>query len=317
MATLASEQASIRPCLALGADAGGTKIAIRWSDGAEVHRHDGPSMNLRLSTPPEFAAHLATHIREALNDAPLDAEVRICVGAAGAGTPMVAEALCAELAEALSIPTEQVRVVADAHIALKAGFPQDDGILLIAGTGSGCYALNQDGALIRAGGWGPGLEDPGSGSELGRSAVKHLLSGLEAGTLDALSQCVAQVMGLQRPSISGVLDTYYHSDFHPASLAPAIMDLFESGDSEALALIQRQCAALAVQCHRLVRSLESSVASRIAVAGGLTNRKSYISELAAAVQRVVPDAEVKRLERAPVDGALDWALTERNRTTTS
>lgn len=312
MATPDSGHAIELPCLAIGADAGGTKIAIWWSDGLHTHRHEAASKNLRTSTPAEFAAHVAGLIKQALNGVLLHTGVRICMGAAGAGTPKIAQALRAELSQALSIPEHQIRVVADAHIAIKAGFPGGDGVLVIAGTGSGCYALDPDGRLIRAGGWGPGLEDPGSGNELGRSAVKHLLSKLESGTMDTLSQCIADAMILRHPSVSDVLDAFYRPDYRASTLAPAIMDLFESGDPQAHALVENQCADLASQCQRLILSLEDGFEARVAVAGGLANRESYLRALTRAVQQVVPEADVARLERAPVEGALEWARSEQN-----
>lgn len=300
--------ASRTTCVAIGADAGGTKIAIAWSDGTNTHSFEAPSMNLRTSTPDAFGEYVADQILLALDGTMFSDDAHLCVGAAGAGTPAIAEACREALARHLSLPLDRVRVVADAQIALEAGFPEGKGILIIAGTGSGCYALGADDALIRAGGWGPGLEDPGSGSELGRSAVKHLLACLESGELDVLSRRVAETMGMQRPSISGVLDTYYRPDYHASSLAPAILDLFEAGDTAAIELIENQCAALARQCQRLMRVISKDAPIPMAVAGGLANRPSYIRALSRAVTAVIPDAHVERLKRPPVEGALSWAL---------
>jgi len=312
-----SENAFQRSCVAIGADAGGTKVAFAWSDSEQSFRFEAPSVNLRTSTPSEFAAHVAGQIRIGLANVPLATDVRVCLGAAGAGTIMVAHALQNELAAQLGLPENQVRVVADAHVALRAGFPNGNGILIIAGTGSGCYALNDRDELIRAGGWGPGLEDPGSGNELGRSAVKHLLSCLETGSTDPLSEAVAKVMGLDFPSVGTVLDTFYGADFQASKLAPAILDLNEAGDLEASQLVRRQCAALAGQCLRLIQSLDPDTQIQIAVAGGLSHRDSYMRCLAEAIKAVAPGTNVNRLLQEPVDGALSWALSERVQTSST
>lgn len=300
-----------RRCLAIGADAGGTKVAIRWTDGDHVSTHEAPSVNLRTSDPVRFARLLVDHITESLGGVSLDPSVQICIGAAGAGTPAIATTCQDEMARLLEIATDQITVTADAHIALRAAFPEGNGILLIAGTGSGCYSLDHDGALIRTGGWGPGLEDPGSGSELGRSAIKHLLACLESKDMDDLSRRVSEKMGLTHPSISSVLDTYYRADFHPSTLAPTILDLFDEGDSSAGAMIEEQCAALAHQCHRLSEARTGRQSHDIVVAGGLSKRPSYMQALSDAVTRLLPDVSVSRLQRQPVEGALSWALEKR------
>ncbi|MFQ5504592.1 MAG: BadF/BadG/BcrA/BcrD ATPase family protein, partial [Planctomycetota bacterium] len=63
----------------------------------------------------------------------------------------------------------------DQEIALAGAFGGGRGILVVGGTGSG--ALGFDGkALVRAGGWGRHLRDPGSAFELFRDATLSLLA---------------------------------------------------------------------------------------------------------------------------------------------
>ena len=299
-------------CIAIGADAGGTKLALAFSTGSEVRYHKAPSVNLRADTPQRFASILAREIVGYLQDVPLASRVALCIGASGAGTKSVAEACRMELASLLNIAADQVVVTSDARIALEAAFPGSRGMLVIAGTGSGCYALDGNGELIRAGGWGPGLEDPGSGGELGRSAIKHLLSELEGREMDAFSRHISAAMGIKRHSIPAVLDTYYGQSFHAASLAPAVLNRFEAEDPVAIDIVRRQCASLARQCARLAAKLNDPDLKQIAVAGGLANRDSYIQALSGAIRQVLPDLQVTRIERAPVEGALSWALSMTN-----
>lgn len=296
-------------CVAIGADAGGTKLALAFSLGTRVRYHRAPSVNLRTVSPKRFAALLAGEISSFLKEVPLDPHVTMCIGASGAGTTTVAEACRTELAALLAIPTERIVVTSDARIALEAAFPSGPGMLIIAGTGSGCFGLDGEGNMIRAGGWGPGLEDPGSGGELGRSAIKHVLTEIEGRDVDAFSRQVLAAMGIQRRSIPSVLDTYYSTEFNAASLAPVIMNGFEAEDPTAVALVRAQCATLAEQCARLARKMDQSGLDRIAVTGGLAKRESYVQALTEALQRVLPGARVSAIGRAPVEGALSLALS--------
>ncbi len=303
----ASSPVARSTCKAIGIDAGGTRLSLAWSDGEHTTIQQAPSVNLRKSSPAAFAQRIAEDIGAVLGDVDLHDDVQLCVGAAGAGTDSIASDCQQALASALDLAPEQIIVTSDARIALRAAFGEDEGILVIAGTGSGCYGLDAEGKLVRAGGWGPGLEDPGSGSELGRAAIKHVLSELEGQTLGSFSRVIAAQMGIHRPSIADVLDTYYRPGFNAAALAPAILDLFDEDDEVASTLIHRQCTSLAIQVARLSENLAHKQ-RRIAVWGGLTNRASYVQALKAAIHERVSETQVFRLTNPPVNGALSWAL---------
>ena len=293
-------------CLAIGADAGGSKLSVQAGTSEGVQRTEWPSINLRTASIDEVARVLAERIRSSIPAEASRTNAVCCIGAAGAGTDEVASALRAHLAAHLDMEESRVLVTSDAMIAIRAAFDEAPGIIVIAGTGSGCYARSRDGKLVRAGGWGPGLEDPGSGNELGRSAVKELLSDLEGSTLSAFSQSIADHLGLGRPAIPDVLDTFYHPDFSAASLAPVILDRMEEGDPVAEGLVMRQCRTLALQCKRLADS-QPDAARRIALAGGLTNRDSYLTILTRSIKESLPAAAVGKSVRPPVEGAWSWA----------
>ena len=294
------------PCLALGADAGGSKLAIQFEDAAGMHERTWPSVNVRQENPETVATLLADRIRESLDGRIFSNDAVCCLGAAGAGTDLMASTLHKGLSEALGLRPDQVIVTSDARIAVEAAFGGESGILVIAGTGSGCYALDPGGDLVRCGGWGPGLEDPGSGSELGRAGIKHLLADLDAGNLDDLSRSVATRMGISSPRIATVLDAYYHTDFSPAHLAPYILDVMEAGSVEARVLVEEQALSLTRQCARLARQLGWETPS-VAVVGGLTNRDSYVDVFKECLNEVLPGAPVMRSSQAPVAGALACA----------
>lgn len=308
----ATDYASPSPfCKAIGADAGGTKLALAFTDGIRTWHAHYPSVNLRTVSPHHFAQQVGEHIMQAVAPMPLDQDVRLCIGAAGAGTEAVATASAEALSSFLHIPVQQIRITSDARIALESAFPAEPGILVIAGTGSGCYGLDERGSLLRAGGWGPGLGDPGSGTELGRAAVRQLLVDLERNDTGTFSISVAAAMGINTPTIARVLDTYYATEFRPSTLAPIVMDLFEAGDETATALVGAACHELAAQCARLATHLPEGHGTRMVLAGGLSQRDSYLGAFSAALSACMPGVTTTSMTTAPVDGALSQAIAMR------
>lgn len=307
-----SQSPDILPCIALGADAGGSKVRLRWTDGMQTVEREMPSINLRRVSPAEAADVLAQAVLHALAGRPLAPDAVCCFGAAGAGTESVVDALRAGLTHRLGLPGSRILVTSDARIAHRAAFGTRPGILIIAGTGSGCYAVGPDERLIRAGGWGPGLGDPGSGTALGQAATKALLTALESGHLTPFSRDVADSMGVSEPTVSRVLDAFYDPGFHAARLAPTVLDAVESGDDDARCLVEEQVEALARQTARLTASLKERP-DGIALVGGLMERESYVVQLRSALGALLPDLPVARSTQAPEEGALEWAVAERKR----
>src|SRR3954453_11144302 len=123
----------------------------------------------------------------------LDGVDEAVVGAAGA---LAAPEAARELAEALlrSLPAASVAVTSDAvlaHAGALGGEPGgvliagtgggagalggEPGVVLIAGTGVVAVAIDADGALRTADGWGPWLGDEGGGAWIGASALRPAL----------------------------------------------------------------------------------------------------------------------------------------------
>ena len=73
-----------------------------------------------------------------------------------------------------------VKVVDDGTLALYGNLKGQDGVLVIAGTGSVVYGKSGD-TVLRMGGWGQILDDRGSGYDIALNALKELVRGYDAG----------------------------------------------------------------------------------------------------------------------------------------
>jgi N-acetylglucosamine kinase-like BadF-type ATPase len=89
-------------------------------------------------------------------------------GVSGPETP-AARTYCEVTREQFSI--QLVTIDHDALSALAGAIPSMVGVIVIAGTGSIAFGMNENGQSARAGGWGYLLGDQGSAYEIGRQAL--------------------------------------------------------------------------------------------------------------------------------------------------
>src|SRR3954471_3791066 len=201
------------------------------------------------------------------------------VGAAGA---LAAPDAARELGEALlrSLPAERVTITSDAVLAHAGALGGEPGVVLIAGTGVVAVAIDADGALRTADGWGPWLGDEGGGAWIGASGLRAALRAHDGrGPSTALLEAARARFGdpLAWPAIA-------HDARALASFAPDVVAA--RGDAAALAI-------MSVAAEMLATTARAAGEGPVAFVGGL----SGIDELR------------EHLELAPVHGdALDGAL---------
>ncbi|MCI1020356.1 ATPase, partial [Microbacterium sp. C5A9] len=217
----------------------------------------------------------------------------VTVGAAGAwAAPAEAADLARQLVSASGIRSIVTSDVVSAHAGALAG---DRGVLLIAGTGAAALGIDaEDARLID--GWGPELGDFGSGSWLGREALRAVLhdasgSGEHTDLTRLLRSAVGDPADIQSwMSQDGPLARRL------ASLAPVVLDAAEAGDD-----VARRIAAEAVRLLTRSAVSASSHSARVAVHGGLTDHAWFRSELERALAAAGRDISLPRGDA--LDGA--------------
>lgn len=159
----------------IGADSGGTKceILIERVSGEKVN-HVFPSIHYSLHGAKSFSEDFNRNLKTFLNQQDIDINkcLGICIGIAGARRRQDKVALKNSLSKYLGI--KKIAIETDAMIAIYGAFGNNDGAILIAGTGSVLYAIH-DGKLHRIGGWGKILGDQGSGYWIGKEALRHIV----------------------------------------------------------------------------------------------------------------------------------------------
>ena len=301
--------------LLVGADVGGTKIAIRLAseDGATVldatYRADGWE-----ASPVEPAARwLLSRIARALSDVgESEAEIAaIGIGAQGCDT----HAHCVELAAAVEAmsPGVQATVVNDAALLIPAA-GLDAGIGLIAGTGSIAVGADEDGVVLFAGGWGWVLGDEGSAPAIVREATKLALAAHDEGRADdgLLTELLAHFAVPDPQTLArAVNDHPTPENWGPA--APAVFRAADAGSPLANSVIAAAARHLALLVTRLIA--RGAVGTTVMAAGSVVvNQPRLADHLRAAVAETHPAVTLRLLDVPPVAGAMALALALARRT---
>ena len=203
----------------------------------------------------------------------------------------------------------------DGKTALLSAWQGKPGIVLIAGTGSIAYALDNDGVFYRSGGWGPLLGDAGSGCWLGlrglgnalkrsdrynkNDKLKFLLKDLNSGICD------------QEQLVSFIYQNNTIPRRELARLAPVILNQAEQGDQFFVEIVTGGAKELAAEIIGLAMKLPVED-RKIALAGGLTNNDYYREKISSLIEAAPVEIKlIRKIELEPVFGALYLADTLR------
>ena len=168
---------------------------------------------------------------------------RTCVGVAGFSIAEVREWAHRVVSERVS---GDVVVCGDEEIALDAAFRGGAGILVIGGTGSGVIGRCADGTRFKAGGWGPGIGDEGSGFWIGREAVRRGFHALDRDQPTTLLEAIRTAWGVED---LGEIVAFANAQPGPdlSALTPVVVRCADEGDSVAAAILKDAGVELARQ----------------------------------------------------------------------
>ena len=191
-------------------------------------------------------------------------------------------------------------------------------IVVIAGTGSLVAALDADGQVVRAGGWGPMLGDEGSGWRIAQAFLKPFCTWIDGGldparTPDGLhlltSFLAAQHMPIASEKLNSAIIALASDRRLAAQLAPDIMELStQSNGAATFQFVRKQICSLADQVQQVHHRLAiSKQAWRLCLSGGLASNDKLFQNflLAELKRREIAPASVTVLD--PLSAALRFA----------
>jgi len=221
----------------VGIDSGGTKCELLINDGNNrtIQKKTYKSIHYSLHGKDKLAGHLKEIIKKSLKEKNLKLNYckGICIGLAGAREKKDKINLEKQLKK--SIGFNNIIIESDTVLALQGAFNGNSGLILICGTGSILYG-NVNGKFLRIGGWGRRISDYGSGYEIGRNAIKHLVTEYDKSKISKFSKAIEKEFSFNKTNI---LENIYHKNFDFQHLVPFVLKQAEQNNKDALKIINK------------------------------------------------------------------------------
>jgi len=220
----------------IGIDSGGTKCELLITDAKNniIHKISYKAFHYSVHGKEKVSCHLKDIITNSIKEKKLNLRNcrGICIGLAGVREAEVKNELQKHLIKLLGY--KNILIESDSIIALHGAFKGKDGLILICGTGSILIGIINK-KYFRIGGWGRIIGDYGSGYDIGRFAIKHLVSEYDKGKKTSkLSQAVEKKFSINKLNI---LKHVYQNNFDLQNLVPLVLEYAKKKDKDAQRII--------------------------------------------------------------------------------
>jgi N-acetylglucosamine kinase-like BadF-type ATPase len=295
----------------LGIDAGGTKSVCYFADadGNVIGEGRGGGANLQAHGELEVEKVLHAIIEDALGDGGIRPDA-VCLGIAGVDREDD-ERIMRALMRRLGF-RDRTLVVNDALLALVAGVGREAGLVLIAGTGSIAYGVNDAGFAARAGGWGHVLGDEGSGYWIGREALRAVVREADGrGPRTRLTPLVLEHLRIAR--VDGLVREVYDQAVRRKvvhALGPLVDRARAEGDVPAAEILRSASTELTRAAASVVERLAMrGHPFRTVLAGSMFRVIPWLADdVILRLAEVAPRTTASRLSVEPAIGAINLAL---------
>jgi len=299
----------------IGIDGGGTKTlgAIANLSGEIISQYEVGSTNPHSNSLDVVRENLGSLTSHLLGAAGASAEQvgAICLGMAGVDRPEDKPMIKGLVNEFL--PRAEVLPVNDGVIALTGGALRPYGIIVISGTGSIAFGINENAERVRAGGWGHILGDEGSGYTIalrGLRAIMRAHDGRIAPT--RLQNLILDHLHLERPDqLLGWIRDINANKAEIAALSRLVHQAAAEGDATAKQILTSEAAELAEIVEAVARKLFPAGEKDydVIVAGGnLRKADAYFEMFRSALAQRLPGIDIIRPRKEPVEGAVILAI---------
>jgi N-acetylglucosamine kinase-like BadF-type ATPase len=213
--------------------------------------------------------------------------------------------------------TDQVLVQSDAFIALMGAFCGFPGVIIIAGTGSICFGLDEKNQIHRSGGWGYLLGDEGSGYFIGHQALLAALKDFDGrGEKTELLENIVSTIGLS--SLDQIVrKIYIENSFQKediASLAPLVFECAAQKDIVAQKIISntgKEMAKMIVAVGKKMRKTKKKI--QVATIGSVFKQKHVLIPIIKKnLENHFTDVDIGDPFFEPAIGGIIWAMKEKS-----
>lgn len=252
----------------LGIDGGGTKTDFLLLDenGKTIAQRKRGTISYK-HVGMEYVTEL---LRENISQILEEREAYICLALPNWGESRVNDERF--LCQIDKITDKRIKIVNDSAAGWAGSLGLEEGINLVAGTGSIAYGQNKFGTEARAGGWDEGFSDEGSCYWLGKKALE-LFSKESDGRLKKgkLLEIFRYNFNLKNDfDIIDIFDeSYKNNRTKTAELQKLLLQAALQEDEEAIRLYEYAAEELAMIIRAVYRKLEFSGSAAVSYSGGL------------------------------------------------
>ncbi len=261
-----------------GFDGGGTKTAveIRTINNIVKTRSDFGALNINGSSI-ETVQNTLENAFSFLNTqcGGLQNLACVCIGTAGISNPKTQQII--EETVRLCGFNGEIILKGDHETALAGAIGKQEGVILIAGTGSICFGRTASGETARCGGFGHVLDDGGSGYAIGKNALVAVVRSHDKREKPTvLTKLVYEQLGLLNIN---ELIKFVHDEKTDkksiASIAPLVSTAYDMGDFAAREIVKNACKELAQIAQPVIDELNFE-RTEIAMAGSILKKAQEV-----------------------------------------
>ncbi len=305
----------------LAVDGGGTKCLAVFADPDKIMRGSGRAGSCNYQgIGLEMAAHeLSKAIRQAMDEVmPGDEpeaqawDVDCAVfGLAGLDTEhdrAILTRMVEEVLQGLGIRVRHLIVENDGFAALLGATNGEAGILVIAGTGSIAYGVNEQGVTARAGGWGHRVGDEGSGYWIGKQAIMAVLKAADGrGESTVLAGHLLPYLGFSH--VEDLFNWTYgdaYSVEKVGELSRLVSQAAAEGDHVAHRILEAASEELFHAARAVIHTLglKEKPFKMILQGGVLQNDASVRSMVVEKIRRFTPQVQIETARHDPIYGVI-------------
>ncbi|NQT67626.1 MAG: hypothetical protein HQ569_08660 [Actinobacteria bacterium] len=304
----------------LGVDGGGTKTTVRISDSTGrlmIENESGPSNYKSVGTE-NAKININSAILGAIRNIASSDEIifkSACFGLAGNDSyediDIYHKIMFNSKIKNYLNPSKTI-ICNDTRIGLAAGSSSRNGIMIICGTGSNCFGINEKGEEAKANGWDYILGDEGSGYEIGIKALRALMrsyDGRGSGTL--LLKTILEDLSIG--SVLELIKWTYSSTFSKdeiAAIARTVCRTAEMGDKVSIEILEGEAKEAFISIVTVANKLDLADKDfdLVFVGNVFKCEKYFKAVLMKKLKGKFPKINFKPLTKKPVEGAIKLAL---------
>lgn len=200
----------------------------------------------------------------------------------------------------------------DTRIGLESGSESKNKIIIIAGAGSNCFGINEDGKQAGASGWDFILADEGSGYSVGLKALKAIVKAYDGrGEKTLLSKTILEELNLNE--IPDLIKWAYGGLFPKdkiSALAETVSNTAKMGDKMSIDILAEEAEEAVISVTTVANKLGfKDKAFDLVLVGGLFKCEEYFKNiLINRLRENFPKIKSMPLVGNPAGGAVKMAI---------